>query len=92
MLLKKAFSFLLLTAILNWLADKLYLYWTIWWMDMLVHFLGGLSIVFFVFWVYSKYKNLNNYSNKKVLFIIAIFFAFVVGVFWEIFELYFGIS
>lgn len=88
---KKAFWSLALTGILNWFSTKLYLYWTVWWIDMVVHFLGGLTVGLTLMWLGSLSNNFRDWSLKKLLF-SALFGAILIGILWEIYELYFGLT
>ncbi len=90
-LFKNTFLLLLFVGIINWVAVYLYLYWTIWWFDMFVHFSAGAcvamaSILFYFF--YTK-KSL---PSIRTTLKVAIFGAIAVGVLWEIYELIFGIT
>lgn len=90
-LFKKAFGSLVVTGGLNWIAVKLYLYWTVWWIDMVVHFFGGLTVGFATLWLVSKKKDLTGMSSKKIL-VLALIGAFAIGLLWEFYELYFQIT
>ena len=60
------------------------LYWTIWWMDILLHFLAGFFIVYAAlllnFSIYG-WRGIEASDLKKMFFIILF-----IGVGWEIFE------
>lgn len=88
---KKAFWALALTGALNWISSSFYLYWTIWWIDIVVHFLGGLTVGLSVMWIFSYNNNFKNWSHKK-LFLFSIVGTIIVGLLWEIFELYFEMT
>jgi len=90
-LFKRAFWILVLVGALNFIVDKLYLQWSLWWVDMILHFLGGLCVAFFVLWLVSWKSDLKNWSRGKILF-VAFLGALLVGVLWEVYELYFGIT
>jgi hypothetical protein len=87
-LVKHTIFLTLFVGLLDFSAYKLYLYWTIWWYDMLVHFSAGVLVAFVlaVFWHY--FSNID-YSRKKAIF-IALFVSMCVGLLWEWFELYSG--
>lgn len=70
--------------ILNFFAGKLYLYWTIWWFDMLMHLLGGITLGFFILYFMKD-------VSKRSL-ITAFLIVMVLGSLWEIFEYAAGIS
>lgn len=70
--------------ILNSLALKFYWYSSIWYLDMLMHFLGGMSSSLLIIYLISVRNN--NVDLFKSIFKI-IFFVFVIGFCWEIFEI-----
>lgn len=86
-----AFWTLVAVGFLNFVADKLYLHWSLWWIDIILHFLGGFCVALFVLWFATAKSNLQNWSNRKIL-LTALFSAILVGIVWEIYELYFGLT
>jgi len=69
--------------LLNLIASKLYWYTSIWWLDMLMHFLGGFwlgLLMFFIFFI----KNLN---SRHIIYVFL--GVLLVGILWELFELLF---
>jgi len=66
---------------LHFLATKFHWYFSIWWFDILVHFLGGFLIgLILVLLFYPKFFSFTNFFK--------IFFGFIViGIGWEIFEI-----
>lgn len=96
---KKPFSIYLLIlivviAILNMLAVSFSWYWRIWWLDMPMHFLGGLWVGLTSIWIfYNKDTAVNCNENKRNyshIFFISIASVLLVGILWEIFE--FGVN
>lgn len=89
------FLFWLLFAIaaLHHLAIFFYLYWTVWWFDMVMHFLGGMgmatSLLWLVFWsgLIGKYQTL----PLRKAFFVALLASLFIGILWEVFEVYGGI-
>lgn len=74
------FMFLANTVIL-----KLHLYYSLWWIDMVMHFLGGLWVgLFFLYVFYTR----GWFSNKVLAVILSVLF---IGLLWELYELYIGI-
>jgi hypothetical protein len=65
---------------LDRLASGFYWYYTVWWFDMLMHFLGGLWVGLFLIYVISP----KNSSLKTILNIIL--WLLVIGILWEAFE------
>ncbi len=69
------------------LADKFYWYYSVWWFDMPVHFLGGFWEGIFFIWYFSEVRlpflrrpirNLNWQTLMQMLI-----FVFLIGVSWE---------
>ena len=90
-LFKRAFWILVLVGVLNIISVKLYLHWSLWWIDIILHFLGGLCVALFALWFSSGKSDLKNWSQKKILF-VALTSAICVGILWELYELYFGLT
>ena len=66
-------------------------YYTIWYFDMPMHFLGGLWLSLFFIWFFSltdfpRYVFYNHPDLK--LFLQTIVFVLIVGVLWEFFEFF----
>ena len=86
-LFKQTFWFLFFIGILNLFATYFYLYWTSWWFDLLMHFLGGFWVSMVVLSVWSLFnKNSQNILSFKKVF----FWVVLVSILWEIFELIIG--
>ncbi|MBY0376433.1 hypothetical protein K2P96_00455 [Patescibacteria group bacterium] len=84
MLKKKLLVRIVLLMFAMFLADRLahnfFWYYTVWWFDMLMHFLGGLWVGLFFSYVFF-----GTIDTKRFIFKV-IAYLFVVGVLWEIFE------
>lgn len=66
------------------IALELYLYWSIWWMDIIMHLLGGIWLV--CAWrtlIDFEYISKNRWSLKLMLPVL-----FGVMVLWEVFGVY----
>ncbi|KKR31860.1 MAG: hypothetical protein UT65_C0015G0022 [Parcubacteria group bacterium GW2011_GWF2_39_8b] len=89
-LFKQAFLLLFVVGILNLVGTELYLYWTLWWYDIILHFLsaGVVSLATIVFFRIFLGKRLSGQTLIKY----AVFCALVVGIIWEIYELYFEMT
>jgi 4-amino-4-deoxy-L-arabinose transferase-like glycosyltransferase len=68
---------------LHYVATTLYLYWTVWWFDIPMHFLGGVLVGSAVAYAAS----LRRVRVPRKGYVIA---AFVIGLVWEAFELWNG--
>jgi len=65
------------------------LYWTLWWYDILLHFLGGIFIGLLVLWVrfLSGYFPAPSFPwSHGHLFLFTLFWTLIIGVGWEVFE------
>lgn len=85
----------ILVAVLHQLAIVFSLYWSIEWFDILMHFLGGLWVGFFallVFFSSGIIKVTENVRNAGMIFLVVIFSVLVVGLTWELWELFVGLS
>lgn len=75
-------------GVLDFLANKLYLYWTTWWVDVILHFLAGAVVAMAVILVL---ESLSWLSRRHVIGSV-IFSVIAVGIAWELFELRFEIT
>ena len=73
-------SLILFISALNFIILKFHWYFSIWWSDMPMHFLGGFWLGLVFLW-FLKPKDL---SFKVILKIIL--GVLIIGVLWEIFE------
>ncbi len=90
-LFKRALLLLFIIGILNWIGDTLYLFNSIWWYDIMLHLLSGTLIGISVFIVFDAFSLFKKYSKRKLI-CMAVLFAFAIGIIWECYELYFGIT
>ena len=76
-------------AIANWFANIFYLYWLIWWFDLVMHFLGGLWVGASGLLIFSSIKKKRGSQapvDMKLAFTVALACAIVIGGGWEVFE------
>jgi len=71
----------LIIFLLNYLAMKFYWYYSIWYFDILMHFLGGIWLGFAFLYLFSIEKITFNLI-LKILFV-----TLLIGIGWEIFEI-----
>ena len=90
-LFKKAFTLLFVVGFLNYIAIKFYLYWTVWWFDMIVHFLAGVTIGLAVVSVLFYKRNFSAENLLRALS-MSVLAAIIIGLLWEIYELVFSIT
>jgi len=86
-LLKRAIYLIFFIFIVNFLANKFYWYSSIWYFDMIMHFLGGFWLGLVCFYLFS----LKIFSQEffHAAFKVSVFVLFI-GLGWEIFELVFN--
>lgn len=84
-LLKGLALFVSFIFILNFIAGKLYWYSSIWWFDILMHFLGGFWLGMVFLWF--LYHDLHKPHLSKDNFIKLILGVLFVGFGWEIYEI-----
>ena len=90
-LFKHTFTLLFITVFLDLVAEKFYLYFTTSWFDSMVHFLATSCVGMAGFLVLIYFGKINTFSRKKQI-VIAVSGALVIGLLWEVYELYFGIT
>lgn len=73
-----------LIFLMNLVANKLYLYSSLWYFDMIMHFLGGFWLGLFFFWLFYKdiFPDFKTSSVIKLLLSV-----FLVGLLWELYEI-----
>lgn len=89
-LLKEIFGLSILVAGLHYMALKLFLYWTTPWFDIVMHFLGGFLIGIIILCILINFIGVAFLNNKKVLFILTLSGVLVVGLGWELWEIFLG--
>jgi uncharacterized membrane protein YjdF len=66
------------------IAIQLYLYWLFPWLDIFVHFFGGLWVALAAMWLLTA-------AHQRTPFIRIFFILAAVSIGWELFELWGGI-
>lgn len=90
-LLKEIFVLAIVVALMHYAALELYLYWTTSWFDVVMHFLGGLLIgLLAVFFFYTSGYVTFPREHRGAAFAIVIASVLVVGLGWELWELFLG--
>ncbi|MCC7160715.1 hypothetical protein IT399_03285 [Candidatus Nomurabacteria bacterium] len=94
---KKLASLIILIFLLNYGAVNLYWYSSIWYFDMIMHFLGGFWLSLFLIWLFSFknsslgiYSGIDNELKGQIdwkLIIKIIFSVLLVGIIWEFYEI-----
>lgn len=62
------------------LAHSFFWYYTIWWFDMPMHFLGGVWVSLFFVYIFFKEESFAKLALKVMLSL------FCIGILWEVFE------
>lgn len=90
-LFQHIFILLLMVAVLHFFASIFYIYWLFPWFDIVPHFLSGgaVAMTIILFWWYF-YPN--QFHNRSKIILMTILGAFVIGILWETFEVYFSIT
>ncbi|KND48072.1 MAG: putative membrane protein (4 TMH) [Parcubacteria bacterium C7867-006] len=89
-LFKRMFVLLIVVAVLSVIDRNLYLTWNFWWFDKMMHFIAGISVgmaVILTMMYFQKFLD-----NKLKMLFFSIIGVLIVGLLWELFELYFGIT
>ncbi len=80
-------SLLVFMFIVHGLALGGFLGYGLWWLDMALHFLGGVWLAVLGFWYLFAYKKYpRDFLPAGLLFLGLISFAVLGGVLWEFFE------
>ncbi len=69
--------------LLNYLATKFYWYSSVWYLDMLMHFLGGFWLGLVSIYLFPSLFKVNPLRSILKIFFIVLF----IGIGWEIFEI-----
>ena len=67
--------------VINFFANKFYWYSSIWYFDMIMHFLGGFWIGLTSFYIFSP----QNISGKLIFKILLL--VLCIGIGWEVYEI-----
>lgn len=77
--------FILLT--MHFFASVFYLYWEFWWLDIVMHILGGFLVVSLII-TFSKIITFYNHLSFNKKFFFVFFWLFLVTISWEFFEFF----
>lgn len=74
-------------AVVDAMALRYHLFYTLPWFDIPLHLLGGLWVSLFILWYYSIFRNNNaRIEERGGMFIFALSGTFAVALAWELFE------
>jgi len=71
-------------AVIHILAVKLYLYWNVVWLDIPIHFLGGIVVALGLYTL----RDLGLFPNKFLKLVPVIGLVFIVALIWEVWEIW----
>ena len=91
-LIKEIFWLSLLVSIMHYAALKFYFYWTISWFDILMHLMGGYLIGLIAISLLLNFLNNEIKNNKKIILILVLSFVLIIGLGWELWELFMNFS
>jgi len=92
-LLIELFILAVIVAFLHYLALTFYLYWTIEWFDIVMHFLGGATIAILAMFLFytSGYMDFPK-AHIGSIFAMTIGSVLLAGLVWELWELFVGFT
>lgn len=75
-------------AVMHIIATLFFLYWTLWWYDVILHFLGGIFSGLLVLWLrfFSGYFGSPSIPPEGRVLCFAVVTTLCIGVGWEVFE------
>ncbi|MCX6702618.1 MAG: hypothetical protein NTW60_02015 [Candidatus Wolfebacteria bacterium] len=83
--LKSIIALTLIILGIHIIAMANYLYWTIWWFDIPMHFMGGILLAM-IFFRFVKPELIITHSSFLITILLAVSFAAFLGILWEFFE------
>jgi hypothetical protein len=91
-LLKEIFFLSIVIAVLHYIALTLFFYWTVSWFDIFMHLLGGFIIGLIAVFILLNNFRIGILEDKKVTLVLVLSFVMIVGLGWELWELFFGLT
>jgi hypothetical protein len=83
----------ILIAVLHYISLEYFLYWTVYWFDIMMHFLGGFLISIFSIFILYSYSDFENLKKHKIFLITLIMGTTLsVGLGWELWEVFVGFT
>ena len=81
-----------LVALLHSYALQHFLYWHLWWLDIVMHFLGGLFVALIGLWIVRRFNLYERIGSRNLLIVDVVLFVFIISVLWESFEFVFEVT
>jgi hypothetical protein len=91
-LIKEIFWLSLLISVMHYAALKFFYYWTISWYDILMHLMGGFLIALIAIYILINFFHSAILEDKKITAILILSFVLIVGLGWELWELFLGFT
>lgn len=91
-LLKRIIGLFSVIALLHAIAVLFYIYWTFWWYDVPMHFMGGFWVGLVALWFRERLGFVQRLYTDKRLVAGTVAAAVFVGALWEIWERLMGHS
>jgi len=91
-LIRAVFYVLILIALLHVSAVAFFFYWTYWWFDIPMHFLGGVAVGLFSLWIFGFDGGKRRPLSSGRALLIALVGSLAFGLAWEYFEYANGIT
>lgn len=82
--------FAILLTSLHFIANAYSLYWSLWWYDTALHFLGGILIATMLIWIIYR-TEFFSFSKPVSVFFIALG-TLVIAIVWELYEYEIGFT
>ena len=80
---------LVIISVLHAVSLSLYLYWFYWWLDTVMHLLGGAWVALATVWFFRYFDFYKKLSfDRRIIFISLCVLA--VAILWELFEFFVG--
>lgn len=91
-LTKEIFFLSIAIAFLHYVALTFYYYWTISWYDIMMHLMGGYVISLIASYILINFFQKGIVADKKVTAVLILSFVLIVGLGWELWELFVGFT
>ena len=82
-LTKRLIYLILFILVVNFLSNKFYWYYSVWYLDMIMHFLGGFWVGLLAIYLFPP----KDYAFDVKTILKILLFVLLIGVGWEIFEI-----
>lgn len=72
--------------VVNFLANQFYWYYSVWYLDMVMHFAGGFWLGLIFAWLLPE----SELQSRTSILVLVLCGVILIGFGWEVFELYFN--